>query len=221
MSRSALLSVIIPTAGQRPDGLRRVLDSIALQKSRFPLEVIVVVDTTRDPDEAPILDAVQTWHRNGPALMPLRVLAHPDPDSIVGHAQRQAGMAAASGRWLHCMADDDIYTPEALVSIAHAIRECEKPYLPLLFRVHTWQAGVVPKTRDIYHGNIDAECIVCPNIPEKLGVWRKDKYEGDYYFIDETVKNFGGCLWRPELISLCRPSAAEDWVSRACQMVGA
>lgn len=200
-----LLSIIIPTAGRRPDGLRRVLDSIALQKPRFPIEVLVVGDATRGPLEDAEAIAVQNR---------AMYLEHADPDSIVGHAQRQAGMAAAAGRWLHCMADDDIYTPDALLTIAAAIREQKKPYQPLLFRVNTWQAGLVWTRHQLYEGGIDAECIVTPNVPGRLGVWTKDRYNGDFDFIHQTVANFGGAVWRPEIISLCRPRAAEDWVGR-------
>ena len=62
--------------------------------------------------------------------------------------------------------------------------------------------------------HIDAECIVCPNVPDKLGVWNPARYQGDYDMIAETVEKWGGVervIWQPEVIAQAQPTDGEDW----------
>jgi hypothetical protein len=72
--------------------------------------------------------------------------------------------------------------------------------------------------------HIDAECIVCPNVPARLGTWNPARYQGDYDFIAETVAKWGGVgrvAWRPEVIAQAQPSDAEDWTVERAVPAGA
>lgn len=195
-----LLSIIIPTVG-RP-GLRATVASIEQQQPGGQVEVVVVADTHSGPIDG-LADYV---HMLGPRY---RFFEHDGGYHMVGHPQRNFGMRQARGQWLHFMADDDIYTPRAFQAIRRAIATLAEPK-PLLFRVRTWQAGIVWWRPTLGEGEIDAECIVVPNEPTGLGVWTA-RYPGDFDFIQETVERWGSCQWEREQLAICRPSPAEDW----------
>jgi glycosyltransferase involved in cell wall biosynthesis len=199
------LSVIIPTIGRLP-GLERALDSISVQPPvRGWTEIVVVGDTLDGP-----LPAAEALAREYGA----RYVEHAGPLHCVGHPQRQYGMGVANGEWLAFLADDDIWTEGALPAIYAAIDEVGEPQ-PLLFRVQmNWLGGhVVWDTTYLAVGNIDAECIVVPNDPARLGTW-EHIYAGDFSFILETCRKWGRWEWRPELIAIARPTEAEDWMAR-------
>jgi glycosyltransferase involved in cell wall biosynthesis len=195
-----LLSIIIPSIG-RP-GLRSTVASIEQQADKACCEVLIVADTHSGP-----IDGLESYVSSlGPRY---RYLEHDGGLHMVGHPQRNYGMTQARGAFLHFMADDDIYAPRALRFMLAAIDEQDEP-MPILFRVDTWQAGVVWRVRELVEGNIDAECIVVPNVPSRLGVWTP-RYPGDFDFIEETVNRWGGAQWEREIISLCRPTRSKDW----------
>lgn len=189
-----LVSIIIPTIG-RPT-LGGLLDSIPNDPA---IEVIVVGDSHGHHFDAEILTARNRyltphcyWHE------------HDGGKHAWGHAQRNYGMRAATGTWLIFSQDDNIFAPDAFDLIREAIEK--QPYpRPLLFRIMTWQAGIVWKTPRLVLGDIDADCIVVPNIPDKLGHWG-DRYNGDFDFIQSTYNLWwGDVAWRPELIATALP----------------
>lgn len=195
------LSVIIPTIGR--DTLGRTLDSLDRQANAQGVEVLVVGDTLDGP-----LPAVEAEvFRRGPRY---RYVACNGGLHMVGQPQRNAGMARARAPWLLWGADDNIWTADAFAAIWLAIASLPEQQ-PLLFRVRTWQAGLVWTAPVLAHGNIDADCIVAPNVPERLGAWGL-RYEGDWQFIEGTVNRWGGQVsWQDAVISLARPSPAEVW----------
>lgn len=197
------LSVILPTIG-RP-GLERALDSIERQPG-IDREVIVVEDTLsgQQPHVKPLAE------RYGALWMP-----YAGEDHCWGHPQRNFGATVATGRWLAWMADDDIYTPGAFDMIARAVEREEQSGdpCPLLFRVKMNQYGgrlIWGAPGHIAIGNVDAECIVTPNDPAKLGRWAME-YTGDHDFIRDTVENYGRCRWVDPVIAIARPNDDEDW----------
>lgn len=199
-----LLSIILPSIG-RP-GLKRALKSIDLDAWSRYLEVLVVEDTLsgRQPH------VEETADRFG-----AHYLAHAGEDHCWGHPQRNAGMRAATGEWLAWMADDDIYTQGAFEAIHRNIerQEASGDPCPLLFRVKMNQYGgrfVWGAPGHIQIGNIDAECIVTPNDPARLGTWAM-AYTGDFDFIRDTVAAYGRCRWVEDVIAIARPTDEEDW----------
>lgn len=103
-----MISVIIPTA-DRPGPLHRALRSLARQTFR-DFEVIVVRDggsTVR-----PVIDA---WRHDLPLT-----LIEIDPRRGVSHA-RNTALAAARGRYVAFLDDDDIYLPQHLALAHHEL----------------------------------------------------------------------------------------------------
>lgn len=198
------LSIVIPTKG-RPE-LTNTLDSIDAQVHNSAVQVVVVGDTHggRTPE---LERAKREVFRRGNRY---RWLEQDGGQHMVGHPQRQYGMEQAVGEWLAFSADDNIFTDGAIASIWMAVATAPIRK-PLLFKVRTWQAGVVWQRKELIHGNIDADCAVVPNVPEKLGRW-ENVYEGDFYFIKQTVQLWDNdATWADELIGLARPAETELW----------
>jgi hypothetical protein len=105
-------------------------------------------------------------------------------------------MTLATAQWLCFSQDDNVFDVSAFTSMWFAICETNPPR-PIIFRVNTWQAGPVWIARELREENIDADCIVCPNDPKKLGVWG-DRYNGDADFILGTGALYdNNVAWNP------------------------
>jgi hypothetical protein len=215
MMERPLLSVIVPTVG-RPS-LERTVNSLLRQGEWLQYEIVLVGDTFAG-----------TW---GEQLPRARALAERYPERIRyvecdggqhawGHPQRNHGATVARGRYLSWLGDDDVYVRFAFPAIARAVRARVFDH-PRDQRVHLFR-WIAPWKQVLWHtagflaqDHIDAECIVCPNVPEKLGTWT-NRYQGDYDFIAETVEKWGGLervIWQPEVIAQAQPSEAEDWTN--------
>lgn len=219
MGERPLLSVIVPTVG-RPS-LERTLRSLLQQQCWLRWEAVLVGDA-HAPSGGP-----GTWAHQLPFA---RELARTHPRFVYtehdggahawGHPQRTHGATAARGRYLWWLGDDDVALPGAFHAIQEAIlqRNPEPDADPRVF-LFRW---IAPWKSVLWHtagylgdepGHIDAECIVCPNDPDKLGTWT-NRYQGDFDFIWETVHRWGGperVIWQPEVIAQAQPSEAEDW----------
>jgi glycosyltransferase involved in cell wall biosynthesis len=102
------VSVVIPTRN-RAALLRRALGTVLAQ--RFTeLEIIVVDDASTD-DTAAVLETV------GDARV--RALRHPERRGVA--AARNAGIAAAAGRWVAFLDDDDLWAPNKLARQVDAL----------------------------------------------------------------------------------------------------
>jgi glycosyltransferase involved in cell wall biosynthesis len=185
-----LLSVVVPTIG-RPT-LERTLRSLRYQAPSSTLEIVVVGDT----HQATYARALGTV----PYLcdqFEARYLEHDGGLHCVGQPQRQRGQAAAHGLWLAWLQDDDVWAANALATI--------RPFLayvrPLLFRAETRHGGTVWREPRLEHGNVDANCLVVPNVPARLGRWL-NHYDGDYAMIAHTVGLWQHAYWPPPLIAL-------------------
>ena len=185
------LTVVCTTIG-RPS-LGRLLESIP---SHNGIEVIVVADTYAN-DEADFTKEISTtqqlYEKN------VRWVNYDAGHHNWGHPQRNLGDSLAQGEWIIHSQDDNQFHPSAFTDIWFAVCGQTEPR-PILFKVHTWQAGTVWRAPYLVEGNVDADCIVVPNNSEKLGRWG-NTYQGDFAFISETVALYGGTVdWNPQLI---------------------
>lgn len=195
-----LLSVVIPTIG-RPT-LARTLASIRRQAPAAQCQIVVVADThagTFAADLAAVPALCARYAAFG--------ASYDGGSHCYGQQQRQHGMTLARGRWLLFGQDDSAWLPGAWETIAGALRG--GPAVPHLFRVQTWQAGVVPRNHRLELGNCDADGIAVPNDPTRLGTWGL-AYTGDYSFIQETVALYDGQVeWVDTVIA-----AGRHWADR-------
>jgi predicted SAM-dependent methyltransferase len=199
------LTAIIPTIGRDLTGLARAVDSLRSQgEAANGVEILVVGDT--HSGELPQVPALaEQWG--------VRYVGHDGGRHCYGQPQRQAGTAHATGGYLCWGADDDIWTHNALADIRACIDRQEHPR-PLVFRfVPPWRGIPVPVEPVLRERNVDASCLVVPNIPEKLGRWGL-RYEGDYDFAQETAAQWGGDLeFCNHVVCWARPEPRDDWMA--------
>jgi hypothetical protein len=186
------LTVIIPSIGR--DTLGRTLQSIRAQAPPSEVELLVIGDTHGTP-------LCTTYGA--------RYLGYDGGLHCVGQPQRQYGIGQAAGAWLAWSQDDSAWTVGAWAAIAASI--AREPRCPRLFQVQTWQAGVVPRLQTVKLGNCDADGIVVPNEPARLGRWAND-YCGDFAFIAATVERWGGAVvFEPTIIAIGRPDVRRQF----------
>ena len=211
MADRPLLSVIVPTVG-RPS-LERTVNSLLRQGEWLPWEAILVGDThagTWTPQLGRAADLAARYSEH------LRYVEHDGGCHAWGHPQRNHGATVARGRYLSWLGDDDIYVRWAFETLAQALGGREDAPRVHLFRwIAPWKQLLWHTAGYLEESHIDAECIICPNDPEKLGTWT-NRYQGDYDFIRETVDRWGGLervIWQPEVIAQAQPTEAEDWTN--------
>lgn len=176
------LSIVIPTLGR--DTLERTLASCADAD-----EIVVVLDTVRGCTELPC------------ELPANAVFTQGEFGVTGGHAGRAHGITLATGTHLAFFDDDDVYEPRAIDLMRDAA--CD---LPVIFRIRHYQHGVIWRDPSIWFGNVTTQQYVVPNRPELLGAWdpiRPDWPQpgGDCTFIQQTVDNFGGVVWREDILA--------------------
>jgi len=177
----ATLSVIIPSKGR--ESLRETLASIP----DWP-EVIVVADEGHD------------GYQNAYQIASPRAKMLATGPSILGHPQRQLGMAEATGGWLCFIDDDDVYTEEAFLAFKKAMTRKR----PTLFRMrYEDEDTILWNEPRVAHCNVGTPMILTPNVPAKLGEWAW-KRTGDFDFIRDTVANFGGCTFDETIVCTVR-----------------
>jgi hypothetical protein len=188
--------------------------SLLKQGEWLPWEAVLVGDTHAGPpdfrDQLPLARALAAQHPER-----LRYVEHDGGLHMVGHPQRNHGATVARGRWLAWLGDDDIYLPGAFETLGRVLRRQEDDPRVLLFRwIAPWKTVLWQEAGVLLEGYVDAEMIVCPNVPSRLGTWNTARYQGDFDFIKETSDHWNGperVLWQPEVIAQAQPSEAEDW----------
>jgi hypothetical protein len=125
-----------------------------------------------------------------------------------GDSQIAYGFAQARGLWLLNCGDDDVYEPGAFNVMSRAIAEQAGPEHPLMFKVELLsnpvrgnQDGTILWSHRgrIEQFKVTGQSFVCPNDPERLGVW-----DTDWRFMQTTVAKYGGAVdWRDELTMRC------------------
>lgn len=130
-----------------------------------------------------------------------------------GHAGRAHGISLATGTHVCFMDDDDEYVPGAFDLMREHAAD-----VPVIFRVDHDVHGVIWRDPSIWFGNVTTQQYLVPNRPELFGEWTPIQPTwaqpgGDCSFIEQTVENFGGVVWREEVIARLRP--ADRWPSIA------
>ena len=205
-----LLTVIVPTVG-RPS-LARTVRSLLKQGEWLPWEAVLVGDTHAGTwaHQLPLARALAAQHPER-----LRYVEHDGGLHAWGHPQRNFGATVARGRYLSWLGDDDVYLQGAFEHLGRVLRRQEDDPRVFLFRwIAPWKAVLWEQAGFLAQDHIDAENIVCPNVPAKLGEWNSARYQGDYDMIADTVARWGGVervRWQPEVIAQAQPTEAEDW----------
>lgn len=193
MSRP-LCSVVVPTIGRQ--SLARTLESIRQQVGRQEAEIVVVADTHAGTHLAALLPV--------PALCAAyhaRYVPHDGGLHAWGQPQRNHGQAVARGAWLAFSQDDGAWLPGAWAAIHGSIGDPVGERCPRLFQVSPRPGLVVWDSRQLDAGHVDADCLVVPNRPARLGMWTPE-YTGDAAMIAETVGLWQGQVrFEPALIA--------------------
>lgn len=198
MWAKSTLSLVIPTAG-RPS-LAATLASIKPQL-RSGDEVIVVGDTRAG--DLPQTEAIVAQYGRR-----FRYVPFTDGAMTWGHSQCNHGLGLASGDYVLCQDDDDIYTADALDSVRATIRQY--PRRPLLFQFQSYHGEQVfwHTPGLVREGALGGHCLVSPNVPGKVGRYSA-RYQGDFDWVADTLT-----LWQPvqpvwveQIITIARPVA--------------
>mgnify|MGYP001557778839 CR=1 FL=1 len=184
------ISIIIPTIGRQT--LCNVLQSLVGQVIEGD-EIMVVQDGIEN--RAFVDTVVRSYD------LPITHCIC-GPTHSYGNAQRNFGISIAQGDYLSFMDDDDVYTPDALSIIRENVGS-----VPILFRMQYHDGRYLWTDPILRMGNVGTPMIVVPNVQDKIGQFT-GMYEGDWYFIDETVKLWDGAVdWCEDVIARIRPHA--------------
>lgn len=195
--RPPVLSVIIPTIGRAT--LAPLLAALRGQMPGAEVDIVVVGDTHRGTWALPLAAVPALCAHYGARYLPYDGGVH-----AWGHPQRTYGATVARGAWLWWLQDDDLPAPDAYALLRHHLAPA--PPVPHIFRVDTWQAGRIWRTRQITLGNVDADCLLAPNDPARLAPWPPE-YNGDHTMLTETVGRYGSaCQWVDAVIAQGRPA---------------
>jgi glycosyltransferase involved in cell wall biosynthesis len=149
-----------------------------------------------------------------PQLLPGdEVIIIRDDSGDAGDTPRNDAMPRARGTHLLFMDDDDVYRPNALAAMRRFAEE--NPGRIGIFRLQ-YAAGnrrwVDPVLR---YKNVSTQTFVVPNVPGKLARWqRQGRTEGDFCFIEATVKLQGEPIFVDEVTVLVRPRnpIVQTWI---------
>lgn len=107
-----LVSVVIPTH-DRPDGLRRAVDSV-LAQTYDPIEMLVVDDASRVPARDVLEGSIDPSRAGGLRKPVERFEMFRFADNRGGATARNAGIEAADGAYIAFLDDDDRWDPAKL-----------------------------------------------------------------------------------------------------------
>lgn len=122
-----------------------------------------------------------------------------------GATPRTRGMLQATGTHVLFADDDDRMTPDALERVREAVEST--PHRPHVFRMRRLNGhrDWIPHGRRVRVGDISTQCVCVPNDKDKLGTWGT-RYEGDYDFIESTLKFYpAGPVFHEDVVSVWRP----------------
>jgi len=108
-------SVVIPTAGKRPEQLRAAVESVIYQKDCNPAEIIVVDDSESG--------TVRDQLRDVDADKRLVVVRAPRQSAL---GQRTIGVRHAAGRWIAFLDDDDQWESNKLTEQIRMAEQIER-----------------------------------------------------------------------------------------------
>jgi Glycosyl transferase family 2 len=194
------LSVVVPTAGDRREGLLRTIESVRRQAAQ-DVQTVVVADTHALLSRAPLESL-----RNDVEAAGASWFEHDGGLHCYGQPQRTFGARHAAGEWVAFSQDDNILAQGAIAAIRRAVLQQPCPR-PLFFRIHTYWGVEVWHQPSLYQGNIDADCLVLPRDIAAEVEWGL-RYEGDFdaALAAMHIAN-GDVAWRTETIALARPES--------------
>lgn len=126
-----------------------------------------------------------------------------------GHCQLNYALPQAQGSHIHMSDDDDIWTDNARDLMRRGTDVWPEKVLLYQFRSYYGnQVYWVPGTAGVFErARVGGHCALVPNVPEKVGRFSCE-YDGDYDYVESSVKNFGGLsevIWISELVAIARP----------------
>lgn len=196
MNERKMFTVIVPTLGR--DSLPKTLDSI----DKALCEIIIVADGFELSHET------YMYLRKEAELYEARFYIVDIGRHDFGSPQLQFGYKMATGKWILNCGDDDIYFPWTFKMLKEIIDK--SPAIPMVFRtiLHPGsQRGnkhdvILWEDPEIRNKNITGQCLVVPNVQEKLGNWN---ILADHMFIWTTIMLGWNkqVMWRKEIISEC------------------
>ena len=107
------VSVVVPTAGRRPDELLGAVSSVRRQTDCGQIELIIVDDSHG------LLDRESVIENSGP--VPVTFVEPSD-----GLGQRSSGVTHAQGKWVAFLDDDDLWEPNKLHQQIGIAKEIER-----------------------------------------------------------------------------------------------
>ncbi len=168
------LSIVIPSSGRK--SLVRTLKSVGT----FDGEIVVAHDGgNRVPDlvrESGVAARSVQSERQGPW----------------GRSAILSAMQAAQGEWITFIGDDDVYTSGAPRKICEELNGKRNPVAFTMRRGAPF-FDLLGSHKRFEVGHIGSEMFALPNDPRKWGAWGAT-YEGDWKFMEETVRNYDGAL---------------------------
>jgi len=125
-----------------------------------------------------------------------------------GNPQRNLAVSRATGRFIMFIDDDDEPVPGNLEIVRRLVAEHQSR--PHIFRA-IFRGKPIPVGRKLFVGNVGSQCLVFPNIKERLGKW-SNRYAADFDFCMSTLALYPGkerdVVWHDEVI--CRINQSID-----------
>lgn len=210
-----LLYAITPTKANGPQRLKKLRKLLtSAEAAAFECLDVVQVVIVGDTHDGPLPQVAEMCAEFGATYIDVDAGHH-----CWGHCQINYALTYLTGKhimtpditgWACFNDDDDVYTRTAFSTIHRALPH--EAGGPLFFQWQSYSSGRLPMVTEdggfvIREGLIGGHSIVVPLVPEKLGTWGC-RYEGDYDFIDSTLKLCPG--WQPfltpEVIAVARPA---------------
>lgn len=154
-----------------------------------------IVPTTGRESLKDTLASIDAWP--GDEVLAIQ---HDKPIGNYGQAERQEGTDRAKCDYLAFMDDDDKYVPGHRAIMDRAIGENPNGF-PILFKMQYPSGRVLPRTPEMFCGNVGSPMILVLNVKEKLSKWTWERFH-DFRFIDNWKWPRRQIIWRPEIIAL-------------------
>lgn len=185
-------SFLIPTHREdRP--LARALASIEPQLG--PGDEVIVIGDTHD---LPLPGVEQLVSARGHTYV-----AHDAGHHCWGHCQLNYGLTLATGDYIHCQDDDDVWVPGAVDEMR--MWAARYPYRPLLFKFKSYHGPIFWQVKVIARNYIGGHCAVVPRA--RAGRFSCE-YSGDFEWVQSSVMRCGGAeqaVWVDKVICVARP----------------
>ncbi|WP_396613374.1 glycosyltransferase family 2 protein (plasmid) [Haloferax sp. S1W] len=196
-----LVTVVLPTYN-RPDGLRKAVQSVAAQ-TYTPLELVVVDDHS----EVPAQEALE--HDSTDNIDHVRIIRH--PTNRGGNAARNAGIRAATGRFVAFLDDDDEWYPETLArQVAVFANSSEDVGLVSTGTEYRDAGQTVQKQTGGVRGDVTRDLLLGASLSEFSGVMVRRSVVDDAGLPDERFPSWQDREWFVRLSQHCRFESVDE-----------